>query len=219
MDRLDIEKFDLFPIEKTISGSTIIPDKSGMYAWYLNFSKFQNISTKEEFEINIQKIDDLISKDTLNGSVKSFFRKYDIRLDETRIFVEKFVTEEDNGVFTVGEKLTSLTLQQCKDILAHLSKFSILVSPLYVGIATSLRTRFKQHKKSFEGIKDMQNNGDDLSTVMGEAEKSFGGRAAIKGFNWDQLIFACVEMEIDRRSIQEQEFLINRFYNPILGRK
>eukprot|EP00388_Colpodella_angusta_P007636 GDKJ01021448.1.p2 GENE.GDKJ01021448.1~~GDKJ01021448.1.p2 ORF type:complete len:220 (-),score=18.00 GDKJ01021448.1:106-765(-) len=219
MEKLDIEKFDLFPIEKTISGDTIIPNKSGMYAWYLNFAKFQNISTKEEFEINIQKIDDLISKDTLNGSVKSFFRKYDIRLDETRIFVEKFITEEENGVSTVGEKLASLTIEQCKDILKHLAKFSILVSPLYVGIATSLRTRFRQHKKAFEAIKEMQNNNDDLLLVMSEGEKSFGGRAAIRGFNWDQLVFACVEMEIDRRSIQEQEFLINRFYNPILGRK
>ena len=216
---LQIEDFKLFPHEKTISGPQVIPDASGMYAWYLNFSKFQNISTKDDFEKNIKLIDELISKDNLTGSVKSFFRRYDVELSEKRLFIEKFITTSDKGTLTVGEKLAGLTLQQCKDLFDYLSRFSMLVSPLYVGIATSLQSRYKQHRKAFYDIKKMQSDGEDELLIFEKAEKSFGGRAVLKGFNWDYLIFACVEMPVDRHIIQEQEFLLNRFYNPVLGRK
>jgi len=216
---LKIDEFQLYPIEKTLSSSSAIPGKSGMYAWYLNFSKFSTISSKDDFEKNIIKLDELLTKDTLTGSVKSFFKRFNVDLNEERIWLDQFTTTTTGKVITVGEKLNTLTLSQCQDIFNYLSQFSMLVSPLYVGIAKSLQTRFDGHKRAFYEIKKMQADGEDPDVIYEEAEKSFGGRAAIRGFNWEHLIFACAEMPVDRHTIQSQEFLINRLYSPILGRK
>lgn len=216
---LEIEKFDLFPYEKTLGDKTNIPDKSGIYAWYIDFSKFKNFSTVEDFIRNLELINSLISTDRLNGAVKSFFRRYSIDINEERTFLDKYYIEETDGEVIVGKKLQDLTLEDCTNLMNLLSNFSILVNPLYVGISSSFRTRWSQHQKAFYAIKKMQENHEDEKVILEESQKSFGGRVAKKGFNWEYLIFACVEKDIDRRIISNAEFLINRFYNPLFGRR
>ncbi len=216
---LDIEKFQLYPYEKTMGKSDIIPDKKGIYAWYIDFSKFKNFSSKEDFSKKLKLLDSLIATDTLKGNVKSFFRNYNVQLDENRLFLEKYNIDETDDELIFGEKLEDLTLEDCKTIMDLLSNFSILVNPLYVGISTSLKGRWQQHKNSFNKIIELKNIGEEEEIIRNEAIKSFGGRVAFKGFNWEYLIFACVEKDIDRKIINETEYLINRFYNPIFGRR
>lgn len=216
---LDIEKFKLYPYEKTMGKSDIIPDKKGIYAWYIDFSKFKNFSSKEDFSKKLKLLDSLIATDSLKGNVKSFFKNYNVQLEENRLFIEKYIIDETGEELIFGEKLENLTLEDCKNLMDLLSNFSILVNPLYVGISTSLKTRWDQHKKSFNKIIELRSIGEDEDIIRDEAQKSFGGRIAYKGFNWEYLIFACVEKDIDRKIINETEFLINRFYNPIFGRR
>lgn len=216
---LEVEDFTLFPHEKTMGKPDNIPDSEGIYAWYLDFSKFQNFNTIEEFSKKLKLIDNLIAIDELNGSVKSYFKNYNVNLSENRIFLDKYMIDESEEEILLGDKIKNLSLEDCQKIMELLSNFSILVNPLYVGISNSLQTRWKQHRIAFFTIKKMQDDGEDLSTISNLALKNFGGRVAIKGFNWEYLIFACVEKNIERNLIGETEYLINRFYNPLFGRK
>jgi len=157
------------------------------------FSKFKNFSSKEDFSKKLKLLDSLIATDSLKGNVKSFFKNYNVQLDENRLFIEKYIVDETEEELIFGEKLENLTLEDCKNLMDLLSNFSILVNPLYVGISTSLKTRWDQHKKSFNKIIELKNIGEEEDVIRGEAQKSFGGRIAYKGFNWEYLIFACVE--------------------------
>ncbi|MXN91697.1 hypothetical protein GR160_10710 [Flavobacterium sp. Sd200] len=216
---LDIEKFELFPHERTLGKGDNIPKGRGLYAWYIDFSKFKNFNTVEEFSKKIELINNLISLDAITGNVKSFFRNYSVSLSESRLFIDKFLIDDTEEEIIFGDKLKNLSVDDCRKIMELLANFSILVNPLYVGISSSLRTRWEQHHKAFTTIKELQGNNEDEGYLKALAQKSFGGRVAYKGFNWEYLIFACVEKDIDRKLINETEFLINRLYNPLFGRK
>lgn len=216
---LDIENFKLYPHEKTLGKSDSIPNKKGIYAWYIDFSKFKNFNTVEEFSKKLELLDQLITTDTLKGSVKSYFRHYHVNLEENRLFLDRYFVEESNDELIFGDKIKQLSLEDCRKMMELLANFSILVNPLYVGISTSLQSRWEQHRKAFFSIKQMEENNEDSETIAEYAYKTFGGRVAVKGFNWEYLIFACVEKDIDRRLINETEYLINRFYNPLFGRR
>ncbi|MFV8282573.1 hypothetical protein ACNKXS_13570 [Christiangramia marina] len=216
---LDIEEFQLFPHEKTLFEKSNIPDSTGIYAWYINFSKFQNFSTKKEFLQNLKKINELISPDNLNGTVKSYFRKYKVMIDEDRPFIDKFYLEDEKEAIISGTKLESLTLAECKDLMNLLSNFSILVNPLYIGISNSLRRRWEDHRRAFFDVKKLIDDGENQDLIFQESQKSFGGRAAYQNFNWEYMIFACVEKDIDRKLVSHTEYLVNRLYNPLFGRK
>lgn len=216
---LDIENFSLFPYERTLDKGDNIPENKGIYAWYLDFSKFKRFKTKEEFAVKLKLLDSLIASDELNGNVKSFFRNYNVKLEENRLFVDKYVTDITEEEIIFGERLKKMSLGDCKKIMDLLANFSVLVNPLYVGISVSLKNRWTQHRRSFNKVREMQENKEDESTILKYGLKSFGGRVALKGFNWEYLIFACVEKDIDRNLIAETEFLINRFYSPLFGRK
>lgn len=216
---LDIENFNLFPSEKTLDNGGTIPDKKGIYAWYLDFSKFKVFNSKEEFSEKLKLIDGLIATDELNGNVKSFFKNYNVKLEENRLFVQKYIIDETEEEIIFGEKFNNLSLEDCRKIMELLANFSVLVNPLYVGISTSLKKRWTQHRKTFYNIVEMQANGEDEDYILKEGLKNFGGRVALKNFNWEYLIFACVEKEIERNLIAETEYLINRFYSPLFGRR
>lgn len=97
-------------------------------------------------------------------------------------------------------------------------------APIYIGVATNLRTRLKQHVTALrDGITAIANNG---GTPPAELRKSFGGRAASAGFTEDMLSVATFPIAPgqltvdDRRTIAEAaEFLLNRWARPILGRQ
>ncbi|SNQ43841.1 hypothetical protein [Cellulophaga lytica] len=215
----EIENFSLFPYERTLDKGDNIPEKKGIYAWYLDYSKFKKFKTKEEFALKLKLLDSLIATDELNGSVKSFFRNYNVKLEENRLFVEKYVSDITEEEIVFGERLKKMSLEDCKKVMDLMANFSVLVNPLYVGISISLKNRWYQHRKSFNKVREMQDMKEDENLILQEGLKSFGGRVALKGFNWEYLIFACVEKEIDRNLIAESEFLINRFYSPLFGRK
>ncbi len=216
---LEIEDFTLYPHEKTLFQPDNIPLGSGIYAWYLDFSKFKNFNTVSEFSKKLEMIDSLITLDELNGTVKSYFKNYNVSLNENRPFLEKYYMDDSEEEINWGDKIRNFSIEDCKKIMDLFSNFSILVNPLYVGISNSLQTRWKQHRDAFQKIKRMQEDREDEELLNATAVKSFGGRVALKGFNWEYLIFACVEKNIERNLIGETEYLINRFYNPLFGRR
>jgi len=216
---IEVENFDIYSFEKSLGNKNNIPDEKGIYAWYLDFSKFKNFSTVDEFAEKMNLLNSLISLDKLNGSVKSFFRKYNVEINENRSFIEKFYIEETEEEIIYGDKIQDLSLKECRELMDLLANFSLLVNPLYVGITVSFRKRYGQHQKSFLDIKKMRENNEEEELILEKGLKSFGGRIASKDFKWEYLIFACVKKDIDRKIIGNAEFLINRFYNPLFGRR
>ena len=99
-----------------------------------------------------------------------------------------------------------------------------VTAPIYIGVATSLRTRLKQHRTDLrDGIAAKNAAG---GTPPPELRKSFGGRAAAAGFTEDMLSVATFPISggplnvDDRRTVAEAaEFLLNRWSRPILGRQ
>ncbi|MEX2258535.1 MAG: hypothetical protein WD672_07480 [Woeseia sp.] len=88
-------------------------------------------------------------------------------------------------------------------VVRILGKLSVLVQPVYVGITimATLRQRFYQHRRDYDEITD-----DKPST--------FGARFRMTGFDWDELVFACIPT--DKQGLSEESLVfIEQYFQSI----
>jgi hypothetical protein len=107
-----------------------------------------------------------------------------------------------------------LTIDECKAVFDNMKKASLLSNPLYIGIAGNINERFNQHMGDYDRyLFEKSFNNDFISTDTSK----FGYRIAQAGFKKYHLLFCYVELEINRKAIQQAEFLLNRLFKPIFG--
>lgn len=212
-----MEKFISFKYEDTIyKNGHNIPTASGLYAWYLDFSKLGIVNNKEDFSSVVYRLNELITSEVMKGEVSSPLKKYSVNVLQNRNFFNDYLIDSD---LTEGKKISELSDEDCVKIFKVLGEFSYLVSPLYIGVASSLRSRYRSHKRSFHEINTLIDEGTDEDIIQGEAKKTFGGRLAYQGFNWDLLIFSCVKTDLESSLNKSTEYLLNRMYSPIFGKR
>lgn len=105
-----------------------------------------------------------------------------------------------------------------------------LGAPLYIGIArVSLNTRLRQHKSDIEryqryGIEKVAEIKDE--NPEREADRIFASRVVDRGINSDNLLVEAIginkethsDNDLDR-GLRTAEYILNRIFFPILGRK
>lgn len=107
----------------------------------------------------------------------------------------------------------------------------VFSAPLYIGVATSLRTRIEQHTKQLLALWDRRSSSaEDLEKeTRDRVRKTFAYRAVSRGFSPDSVEVWTLDLaEIgpeglsleDRRIVAEAcEWLLNRWHRPALGRR
>lgn len=110
----------------------------------------------------------------------------------------------------------------------------VFASPLYIGVATNLRTRLAQHKADYEQAKAEIRNDPTASARLQFDGDSFGARLAGAGIQLDRLecwvlpASAIIDGKIERqgagnhsnRSVaQAAEWILQHIFQPVLGRK
>lgn len=106
----------------------------------------------------------------------------------------------------------------------------ILAAPLYIGVATSLRKRLRDHRDDLfmleEAIRKRPSLRDELLTS--ENLPNFATRATAAGLGPDSLIVYTIDLndiaqnqnEVSARQIAEAaEWLLNRWHRPPLGKR
>ncbi|QTY26353.1 hypothetical protein [Flavobacterium sp. CS20] len=193
-----------------------IPKTSGLYTWYLDFSKLGIVNNKDDFSTIVYRLNELITSENMKGEVSSPLKKYIVNVHQNTNFFNDYLIDSD---LTEGKKISELSDEDCVKIFKILGEFSHLVSPLYIGVASSLRNRYRSHKRNFYEIVTLIDEGEDEVVIQEKAKKTFGGRLAYQGFNWDLLIFNCVKTDLESSLNKSTEYLLNRMYSPIFGKR
>ncbi|MHA7630835.1 hypothetical protein [Corallococcus sp. M7] len=102
-------------------------------------------------------------------------------------------------------------------------------SPIYIGVATNLRDRLKQHTDQLFKLAELVAKKPENRKKLYESDKStFASRALAMGFNEDTVVVWTINLgslfqEIERddlRAIAESaEWLLNRWHKPLLGKR
>ena len=106
--------------------------------------------------------------------------------------------------------------------------FPTFCSPLYIGLAIdqNLRSRLKQHSGKLRRHWDRVSNDPDYSSRI--KPETFADRAIKVGFSPRDLFFYTIHIDLDDEEnskvrhdelLSSAEWLLNRWANPILGRK
>lgn len=180
-----------------------IPEAPGIYSFYFviasratlglfgnkPFSDERLKKAKSSLTRRLTRFRDLTAKASMQGDLLETGRAPHLT---TRIFltgVTVLPVEEFGGIEAMGQG-------EILSFIDSLEATSLLLQPIYIGITHSqtLRDRYQQHKNAYR-------SGRDGST--------FGGRIAIAGIDWGDLVFQCRELHGAGKSnlVQVERFL------------
>lgn len=106
----------------------------------------------------------------------------------------------------------------------------VFASPLYIGVATNLRQRLAEHKRSFEAASAVIRRSPEQAALLQHRGKDLGARLAGAGIPLERLecwVLPASGMampsdgaQAKQRSVaQAAEWVLQRIFQPILGRK
>ena len=228
---------DLYHLDKADEA----PERPGLYAWYGRLSV-----GSADWDERETKSNDISQKQLLRAlrahSVKH--RQQPLQLEATANFSTRWSgglesafpagwidVPEDFSTGAVDHSVVRATSsnQGREDFLALLTNsMPVFSSPLYIGLAIdqTLRSRLKQHRNKLRRHWDsVSRDPDYLARVNSE---NFSDRAIKMGFSPRDLYFYTIHIESDanegaevsnKELLSSAEWLLNRWANPILGRR
>lgn len=87
-------------------------------------------------------------------------------------------------------------------------------APLYIGMATNLRVRLKQHRNKIVELRDLQGQ----ASIDDSAEAGFANQVAARNFDPTNLFVHIAEVDVDTGEHNDLENILNRINYPIFGR-
>ncbi len=227
------------------------PDSPGLYAWYGTLK-----AGPQDWEMKLSNGDDLghracrtlLQKHTTRhasppltlegrGAFTTMW-KGDLRDTTAETLAGILDQEASTPEYAAGgEQYPSqlhevLSLPRTREILLKVLQVAtpILAAPVYIGVATSLRTRLRQHTETLYKLSKHVDKNPDARRELQKLQKStFASRAISIGFSPDSLtawtlnlasVYPKKEDQDALRMVAESaEWLLNRWYRPMLGRR
>jgi hypothetical protein len=87
-------------------------------------------------------------------------------------------------------------------------------APLYIGMATNLRSRLRQHKNKIVELRESHGHG----SIDGSAEAGFANQVVARNFDPTNLFVHIAEVNVDTGEHNDLENILNRINYPIFGR-
>jgi len=176
-----------------------VPSEHGIYGWYYNFNSLHGFANNPD---RIKKMLLDISEKLKNPEFQAF-----ISAKFGNSFKGKL---EYNGKFKekdINEKIDYLSQQEIEDLLSILQDFT---QPLYIGIAQNLKERYATHYKSITA---------NICDADKQAGKCFGHRVQQQSIKIKELVYKFQTSNMNRSNIEKIEYIANRFFKPIFGRR
>lgn len=176
-----------------------VPSQHGIYGWYYNFNYLHGFANNPD---RIKRMLLEVSEKLKNPEFQAFI---------SAKFGNSFKGElEYNGKFKekdINERIDYLSQQEIEDLLSILQDFT---QPLYIGIAQNLKERYATHYKSIT---------ENICDVDKQAGKCFGHRVQQQNIKIKELVYKYQTLNMDRSNIEKIEYIANRFFKPIFGRR
>jgi len=198
----------------TLYNSEKIPKSQGLYAFYLNsiskekvgllgrgpFSEGELTKARGKIVYKITKACNFLRSTKLEGVIK------DNRFSSTINNSYRITALEEYSNDFIG-KIENIPLNSLLAYLSLLKYTPLFSQPIYVGIIKrqTLYDRYHQHMKNHE---------------TNEGSNNFGRRLSGSGFQWDEVIFSCIEFhhteeDLDLLDIIEKQMQV--ITQPILS--
>ena len=198
------------------------PDVPGVYAWYVRL--FLGDADLRSFERAVnderERTGGKPSVVVSNMLERHFFHPfketaYKVRLDgPLKPKYKGELAHEPSSSESLVKRLIEdpSRLRQIANVLNMAAPF--FTAPLYIGMATNLRTRLLKHKSL---INDFADNRGLVGSDEGSA--GFARQVVARGFDPNQLFVACIPIEgVENEEQVDLENILNRINFPIFGR-
>lgn len=178
-----------------------IPKSQGLYAFYLDsisfekvgllgkgpFSEEELIKVRNKIVSKVKKSCSFLRSARLDGVIK------DNRFSSTINNYFKLTAVEEYPEDII-DKIEKIPLNSIISYISLLEYTPLLSQPIYIGIIKqqTLHDRYYQHLRNFESKNELSN---------------FGKRLYDSGFEWDDIIFSCVEFQHSEEDLELLDIL------------
>tara|TARA_B100000745_G_scaffold190554_2_gene125218 strand:+ start:337 stop:969 length:633 start_codon:yes stop_codon:yes gene_type:complete len=196
-----------------------ILDSSGVYAWYYKVS-LGNKDIEDLLE-TLQSKSRLEKEELVKRFLNRHFYQYFKESNYLASIKGKLMPQFEGELIHVDQSSKSLisnivdnpkSLWQIKDFISKLSVD--LSSPIYIGMADSLRSRLNHHKNLIEKFKSEH----FISDSTEDRDHNFAARVVSRKMLVKNLSVSIHYVESDIKLHNLLENLINRISYPVLGR-
>jgi hypothetical protein len=200
----------------------LAPDTPGIYAWYSRL-----VISKADIEEVIKRITaakqvgDAPARHEVEAALERFiFSPY--RETPYQVFLRGQLKPKFSGeVAHDASKSDSLVgrlannperFRAVSDVLKTAAPW--FTAPLYIGMATNLRSRLRQHKNKIVELRESQGQG----STDDSAEAGFANQVVARSFDPTNLFVHIAEVNVDTGEHNDLENILNRINYPIFGR-
>lgn len=184
--------------ENVFPRASVVSEKSGIYAWYFNFNTLSNfLNDKDELFSQLERISKGLSFPTISGRLKgNLGSNYSVIMNNV-----DFISSE-----IIKTKIKSFNKVTLENLFNTLNLFSY---PIYIGVANNLRIRYENHLKDYTNSK--------ANSII--SDENFGQRLLKLNLDPRELNFKFIEFKINRAQLETIEYIANRIFKPISGRR
>lgn len=228
------------PVRLSALGLDRAPAEPGIYAWYARIAL-----SESDWRPRLQKGVDAAGGDLI-AALNDYVRMHQpgpITLRGQASYHLPWTGEiRQQGVSDEGRSASGTRLDlhvadvaddpEARQLLSALLRAAppVFASPLYIGVATNLRQRLAEHKRSFEAASAVIRQNPEQASLLQHQGKDLGARLAGAGIPLERL--ECWVLPASGNSIpsggtqakqrsvaQAAEWVLQRIFQSILGRK
>ncbi len=200
----------------------LAPETSGVYAWYARL-----VIGKADVDLVIKRVEEAKMKSeaiarseveaALDRFVFSPYRESPYKVSLRGQLKPKFAGEVFHEAARSDSLVTRLVtsperFRAVADILKNAAPW--FTAPLYIGMATNLRSRLKQHKAKIVELRDTWNGAASDEPM----DAGFANQVVARGFDPTHLFVHFAEVSLVSGEQNDIENILNRINYPIFGR-
>jgi hypothetical protein len=212
------------PVSRALNWSEVelAPEGPGVYAWYSRL-----VIAKADVEGVIKRVKDAQSKGeaaarqeveaALDRFIYSPYRETPYQVSLRGQLKPKFSGEVQHEPIKSDSLIGRLAsnperFRTVADVLKTAAPW--FTAPLYIGMATNLRGRLRQHRNKIVELRDFQSQ----ASIDDHLEAGFANQVVARNFDPTNLFVYVAELSVDTGEHNDIENILNRINYPIFGR-
>jgi hypothetical protein len=185
----------------------------GVYAFHLRLIRPARIGTQDRNTIDYAKVRERFSYLARRVAELEFSGEYSGEISKNQQYDAHGLVIRLRGHYEhidfLAEQITNVPDNELLDFVSAINAVTPYLPPLYVGVAVkqSLQERYRQHQRDFDA---------------GPGEDTFGGRVALAGLDWSDLLFSAIpndHLRLNIDSTRALEKYIHYLSRPRFGKR
>lgn len=207
------------------------PETPGVYAWYyridLTDKDIANCIEEVELELSPEEREAIVKR-FLETHLFRYYKEMPYLVDLTGPLKPRYKGAIDHNI-DISETLVKRLAAEPNNLLELKRMLKLTVpmfaSPIYIGVATRLRDRLRQHVRLIDALQNLKASavGDGFQVPAGDTDDDRDHKfayevAMTRGFRSSNLIVNTLELPVTDTIRYDLENILNRINYPLCGR-